>query len=102
MKTKLFQPDARVRSDEHKRIYALYELAYTIVDVGAAVAFVIGSFLFLSEKTQTAGTWFFIVGSFLFLAKPAIRFKRELKLLSLGKTTKLAKRDGWSKKQSGK
>lgn len=59
-----------------KRIYAAFELWYTIVDVGAAVSFLAGSILFLSEDTKTAGTYLFIGGSLLFLLKPAIRLMR--------------------------
>ena len=100
--SELFQPDASSRSEEHKKVYAFYELCYTVVDVGAAVSFVIGSFLFLSDDTQTVGTWLFIVGSFLFLMKPLIRLARETKYLALGETNVLAKRAGWSKDGSGK
>lgn len=46
---RLFNPDNRTRSAEHKRVYALYELAYTLNDFGAALLFVIGSIMFFSE-----------------------------------------------------
>lgn len=36
---RLFNPDNRTRSAEHKRVYALYELAYTLNDFGAALLF---------------------------------------------------------------
>ena len=51
---KLFHPDNRNRSEAHKRIYAIHELAYTINDVGAAALFVIGSILFFKEATAYA------------------------------------------------
>lgn len=93
---RLFQPDARNRSEEHQRVYAAYELWYTAVDVAAAVSFVAGSLLFLSETTQTAGTWLFVAGSIFFLMKPVIRLMRELRFVALGDVKTLAERAGWS------
>lgn len=83
-------------SEQHPRIYAIYELWYTIVDVAAALSFVVGSFLFLSEETKSLGTWLFIAGSFFFLMKPIIRLLREARYLALGDVGTLAKRAGWN------
>ncbi|WP_116082734.1 YrhK family protein [Tropicimonas sp. IMCC34011] len=89
---KLFNPDQRKRSHKHKRVYARYELAYTFVDFGAAVSFVIGSVMFFFESWQTAGTWLFLIGSLLFAAKPTIRVARELHYLRIGDRKDLAER----------
>ena len=90
----LFDPNARNRSETHRRLYALYEIWYTTIDFGAALCFVIGSVLFFSASTQTAATWFFLVGSLLFAAKPTLKLWREIKLYRMGKTEKLADRIG--------
>lgn len=81
---KLFNPDNHTRSEDHKRLYALCELAYTVVDFSAAALFVIGSFLFFSESTTYFGTWLFVVGSVLFGLRPTIKLYREIGYLRLG------------------
>ncbi len=86
----LFHPDNRNRSPEHKRIYAFYEILYTINDFGAAVLFVVGSVLFFNEDTTRAGSWLFLVGSIMFGLRPAIKLARELKYLKMGDYEKLA------------
>lgn len=88
----LFHPENRNRSENHKRIYALYEVWYTTVDFAAALSFVVGSVLFFWESTQTAATWLFLIGSFCFALKPTIRLLRELKFLEMGKLDRLAER----------
>ncbi|WP_099864717.1 YrhK family protein [Pararhizobium haloflavum] len=89
---KLFRPGNREKSEEHKRIYALYELWYTAVDFMAAFTFLIGSVLFFSESTQTAATWCFVIGSICFALKPTIRLARELRYYQLGEIDTLADR----------
>jgi len=81
---KLFNPDNHSKSNDHKRLYALCEIAYTVVDVSAAVLFVIGSFLFFNESTAYAATWLFVFGSVLFGLRPAIKLYREFGYLRLG------------------
>lgn len=81
---KLFHPDNRHRSQAHSRLYAYCELAYTVVDVSAAVLFVIGSALFFSEATTEVATWLFLIGSILFGLRPSIRLYRELRYLKMG------------------
>lgn len=89
----MFEPYAsRAMSDRQRRIYAAYELAYTLVDFSAAFSFVVGSVLFLSPERQTVGTWFFIVGSLLFATKPSLRLARELHRLGTGRSEEVAKR----------
>ncbi|QDC10990.1 hypothetical protein FHY55_17895 [Oceanicola sp. D3] len=89
---KLFRHENRERNHDTRRIYALYELAYTLVDFGAATCFLIGSALFFWPAWETPAVWLFTIGSLLFFAKPAIRLAREVKLLRMGKYETLAER----------
>lgn len=88
----LFEPDQRNKTQKHKRIYAAFELAYTLVDFSAAVCFIIGSVMFFYEAWQTPGTWLFVIGSILFAVKPTLRLAREVKYLSMGDVDDLADR----------
>jgi hypothetical protein len=81
---KLFNPDNHTKSEDHKRLYALCEVAYTFVDFSAAALFVIGSVLFFKESTTYFGTWLFVVGSVLFGLRPTIKLYREFGYLRLG------------------
>ena len=47
----MFDPRTKHASLEHCRLYAAYEIAFTIVDFLAASLFVIGSILFFNEAT---------------------------------------------------
>lgn len=89
---RLFEPDARTRSPRHRRLYALYEIAFTIADVSAALLFVIGSILFFDQETTYAGTWCFLLGSVCFALKPMIRLVREFHFWRVGEIGKLAER----------
>ncbi|MBY6046061.1 YrhK family protein [Vannielia litorea] len=89
---KLFRHENRERSHATRRVYALYELAYTAVDFGAAICFLVGSVLFFWPAAETPAVWLFTIGSGLFLAKPAIRLAREVKLLRMGRYEELAER----------
>ena len=75
----LFKPSTRRRYRADAHAYALYELAYTAVDVAAAIFFISGSLLFFSEDLQTAGTWCFLSGSTCFALKPTLRIIREIR-----------------------
>ncbi len=79
----LFNPDNHTRSAEHRRIYAIHELAYTINDVGAALLFIIGSVLFFNKATVDAGTWLFLIGSIMFGIRPLIKLVREVRYMRL-------------------
>lgn len=74
------------------RYYARFELAYTLVDVTAALLFVIGSVMFFSEEWLTPGTWCFLVGSICFAFKPVLRIIRELRYVRDKDYEDLAKR----------
>lgn len=89
----MFRPENRIKSPEHQRLYALFEVWYTAVDFTAAFLFLIGSVLFFWSSTQDTGTWLFVFGSIFFALKPTIRLMRELKYLSMGDFQDLAARD---------
>ncbi|WP_221583833.1 YrhK family protein [Microbacterium sp. G2-8] len=55
-----------------------YEVLSIINDILVAVWFIVGSFLFFSPETSTAGTWLFVIGSFQLLLRPAIRLVRHI------------------------
>lgn len=88
----LFAPENRDRSERSRRFWAAFELAYTMIDFGAAICFIIGSMLFFYASLMTVGTWFFLVGSIMFAAKPALTFGCEIKPAAIGDTRDLAKR----------
>ena len=88
----LFHIDRRNQNAHSRKVYAMFEIIYTIVDFLAALLFLIGSIMFLSESWEAFGTWLFILGSIMFAAKPALRLVRELKLAALGDTEALAER----------
>ncbi|MBC7284395.1 YrhK family protein [Hoeflea sp.] len=77
-------------SDE--RTYALFEFAYTTVDMCAACLFVIGSMMFFSEDWQSLGNWCFLVGSICFALKPTLRIIREIRYLKNDDIEDLASR----------
>ncbi|MFW0110090.1 YrhK family protein [Rothia sp. P13129] len=60
-----------------------YETLSILNDILIGVIFLIGSFLFFSPKTVTAGTWLFVVGSMLMLIRPSIRITRHIHLRKL-------------------
>ena len=84
MSGQMFDPRNATRSPATQRIYACYAIAYTVVDVAAAVLFVIGSILFFRESTTNTGTWLFLIGSVLFGVRPCISLVREWHLLRIG------------------
>ncbi|MDO8143679.1 MULTISPECIES: YrhK family protein [Isoptericola] len=61
-----------------------YETASIANDVLIGLWFVVGSALFFSESTATAGTWLFLLGSIQMLLRPGIRLRRRLHLQRLG------------------
>ncbi|MCF1505776.1 YrhK family protein [Afifella sp. H1R] len=79
-----FDPQNNTQTARHRRLYALYEIAFTTVDVSAAVLFVVGSALFFYPELETPAIWCFLIGSICFAMKPTIRIVRELHYLSLG------------------
>lgn len=88
----LFQPGNHTRSDTHRRVYALYEFAYTIVDFSAAILFLVGSVMFFYSALETPAIWCFVVGSACFALKPTLRLAREIHYLAIGDIDDLAQR----------
>jgi uncharacterized membrane protein YgdD (TMEM256/DUF423 family) len=88
----LFNPANRDKSESHRRLFAIYEIVFTVVDFSAAILFVIGSILFFREATTYIATWMFLLGSICFALKPTIRLARELHYWQLGDVNRLAQR----------
>jgi len=61
-----------------------YEVASIVNDIMVALWFVIGSILFFSESTTTAGTWLFLLGSVQLMIRPLIRLARRVHLQRSG------------------
>jgi hypothetical protein len=90
---RLFQRDHHKLGPDAVRLHAAFEIVLTISDFLAAVLFVIGSVMFLSDDWERAGTYLFIVGSLLFAVSPALKVWREVKLARMGDLETLAKRE---------
>ncbi|WP_237763497.1 YrhK family protein [Falsirhodobacter sp. alg1] len=88
----LFRHEHRETTAETRKLYARFEIAHTLIDFGAAAAFLVGSILFFFESWQTTATWLFTIGSVLFAMKPTLRLWREVRLYYMGRTARLAKR----------
>ncbi len=80
----IFDPANQQLSDQHRKIYAYTEVAYTAVDFVAALLFVVGSILFFKESTVELGTWLFLIGSIFFGLRPTIKLVREIAYLRIG------------------
>jgi len=61
-----------------------YELLSIGNDIMIGVWFAVGSILFFSESTVTAGTWLFLIGSTQLLIRPLIRLRRNVRLRRIG------------------
>lgn len=55
-----------------------YKVLYTINDFLIGIWFLIGSFMFFSDATKTAGVWLFVIGSFELLIRPTIRLIHDI------------------------
>ncbi|MBP1850660.1 YrhK family protein [Rhizobium halophytocola] len=88
----LFRPENRTKSQRNRRIYAIYEIAYTLVDFSAAFLFLIGSVLFFYKSLETPAIWCFVIGSVFFALKPTLRVIREFQYLAEGDWEDLAER----------
>ncbi|TDT66441.1 YrhK family protein [Frigoribacterium sp. PhB116] len=66
-------------------IWHKYEVASIVNDIMVAVWFVVGSILFFSESTTTAGTWLFLLGSVQLMIRPLIRLARRVHLQRSGR-----------------
>ncbi|SPF77685.1 YrhK family protein [Pseudoprimorskyibacter insulae] len=81
----LFDADHSHDTEEQRRKYAAYEIAYTIVDFTAALCFIFGSICFFYDSLLTLGTTLFLLGSLCFAAKPTLRLIREFRLTRMNK-----------------
>ena len=61
-----------------------YEVASIVNDILIAVWFLVGSILFFSPETTTAGTVLFVIGSVQMLIRPSIRLARRTHLRRVG------------------
>ena len=61
-----------------------YELLSIANDVLAGLLFLVGSFMFFSERTVYAATWLFVIGSACMLIRPVIRLVRRIHLQKVG------------------
>jgi hypothetical protein len=80
---KLFDHRLRTASDQHIDAVRQYELARTLVEFFAALAFIVGSIFFFYSSLLFSGTWLFLIGSILFGVRPTIRLLLELHLARL-------------------
>ncbi|WP_055486503.1 YrhK family protein [Streptomyces sp. WMMB 322] len=60
-----------------------YEVASIVNDIFIAVWFLVGSFMFFSERWERTGTWCFVFGSVELLVRPVIRLVRHFHLRSV-------------------
>ena len=67
-------------TDDELVLRQRYEIASILNDLLIAVWFIVGSVLFFSEDTATAGTWLFLVGSVQLAVRPTIRLARRVHL----------------------
>ncbi len=71
--------------DEHVLVlHRRYEMLSILNDIMVALWFLIGSLLFFSESTQTAGTVLFVLGSVELLIRPVIRLVRNAHMRRAG------------------
>ncbi len=85
-----FNPENPTRSAKSAKIYAAYEMAYTLVDFSAAMLFLVGSYLFFYKSTTDPAIWMFIVGSAFFGLKPTLTLAREVHMWRSGNIEDLA------------
>ncbi len=77
-------PDLLVRIGHDELVIRhRYETLSILNDVLLGMVFLVGSFLFFSDRTATAGTWLFVVGSVQMLIRPSIRLVRRFHLLRI-------------------
>ena len=70
-----------------------YETVSIINDLLIAVWFIVGSVLFFSTSTTTAGTWLFLIGSVQLLIRPVIRLARRIHITRIGQAAGETARD---------
>jgi len=88
---RIFAPDARHNSKQHEKLYAAYELAFTIVQFSAGMLFLVGSWMFFYKALETPAIWCFVVGSAFFVIAPSLKLVRELHYALIGDFSDLAR-----------
>lgn len=88
----VFAPNTRTASKLHGKLYAAYELAFTIVQFSAGQLFLVGSWMFFYKAWETQAIWMFVIGSALFVIGPSPKLLRELRYVLIGDYKDLAKR----------
>lgn len=78
-----FDHGLRSRTPRHADIVRRYEIARTLVEFLAALAFIVGSVFFFYPCLVYTGTWLFVIGSVFFAIRPTVRLALELHLASL-------------------
>ncbi|TCD14972.1 YrhK family protein [Oricola cellulosilytica] len=89
-----FDPGNRRKTEQHKRIYAAYELAFTFIEFAAGLLFLVGSFMFFYKSLENAAIWCFVVGSACFVVGPGLKLAREVHYAAIGDVNDLAERAG--------
>ena len=89
---RIFAPDTRHISKQHEKLYAAYELAFTLVQFTAGMLFLVGSWMFFYKAWETPAIWCFVVGSVLFVVGPSLKLVRELHYAVIGDFADLAER----------
>lgn len=87
-----FKRNRGTRNPAQRQVYALYEIVYTIVDLTAAILFLVGSVLFFYPAMENQAIWCFVIGSACFALKPTLRVVREFHMLSISDYEDLAER----------
>ena len=64
-----------------------YEILSIVNDILVAVWFIVGSILFFSPSTSTAGVWLFLLGSIELMIRPLIRLVRRVHIGRVGGET---------------
>ena len=70
-----------------------YEILSIVNDILVAVWFIVGSILFFSQSTTTAGVWLFLLGSIELMIRPLIRLARRVHIGRVGGTAAETARD---------
>lgn len=89
---KAFAPDSRRLSPRHEKLFALYELTFTIVEFTAGLLFLVGSWMFFYKSLQDPAIWCFVIGSACFVIGPSLKVVREFHFAMIGDYADLAKR----------
>lgn len=89
---KIFAPNTRHISKQHEKLYAAYELVFTLVQFTAGMLFLVGSWMFFHKAWENTAIWCFVIGSVLFVVGPSVKLARELHYAMIGDYADLAER----------